>query len=234
MRTTLVLHIVAGALGLLSGYLALYSTKGAPLHRRAGMAFVYAMLAMSAFGAVLAVSLGQWVEVNLAAAVVTAYLVITALAAVRPPTPASRRLAQALMLVALVVGITELTFGVQALLAGGKRGQIPAFPFFMFGVVGTLGAAGDLRVLRAGPLRGVARLRRHLWRMSFALFVAAMSFFIGQADVIPKPVRILPLLAVPVVAVLVTMAYWMWRVGARRSRRAAAPFMAGLELAERP
>ena len=48
--------------------------------------------------------------------------------------------------------------------------------------------------------------------MSFALFIAALSFFIGQAKVIPEPIRIPGLLAVPVLAVLFTMFYWMWRV----------------------
>jgi hypothetical protein len=55
--------------------------------------------------------------------------------------------------------------------------------------------------------------------MSFALFIAALSFFIGQAQVIPKPVRIFPLLALPVLLVLVTMFYWLWRVRIRRTFR---------------
>ena len=55
--------------------------------------------------------------------------------------------------------------------------------------------------------------------MSFALFIAALSFFIGQAQVFPKPVRIMPLLALPVLAVLVTMVYWLWRVRVRRNVR---------------
>jgi hypothetical protein len=59
----------------------------------------------------------------------------------------------------------------------------------------------------------------HLWRMSTALFIAALSFFIGQADVIPPVVRIRPLLALPVVLVLATMVYWLWRVRLRRSLR---------------
>jgi hypothetical protein len=53
--------------------------------------------------------------------------------------------------------------------------------------------------------------------MSFALFIAALSFLIGQAKVIPKPIRIMPLLALPVLAVLVTMIYWLWRVRIRQS-----------------
>ncbi|MDP9179520.1 MAG: hypothetical protein M3O61_17745, partial [Gemmatimonadota bacterium] len=82
-----------------------------------------------------------------------------------------------------------------------------------------LGGAGDLRMLRSGPLRGARRIARHLWRMCFALFIAALSFFIGQSKVIPEPIRILPLLALPVLAVLVTMFYWLWRVRIRRNLR---------------
>lgn len=46
-----------------------------------------------------------------------------------------------------------------------------------------------------------------------------MSFFIGQAQVFPEPIRIRPLLALPVLAVLVTMFYWLWRVRIKRSYR---------------
>ena len=101
----------------------------------------------------------------------------------------------------------------------GTRHGMPAFPFVLFGVVGTLAAFLDVRMIWSGPLTGVARLTRHLWRMSFALFIAALSFFIGQAQVIPKPIRIFPLLGIPVLAVLVTMFYWLWRVRVRRTLR---------------
>jgi len=58
--------------------------------------------------------------------------------------------------------------------------------------------------------------------MCFALFIAALSFFIGQADEFPKALRTFPLLALPVVAVLVTMVYWLWRVRIRRPFRGLA------------
>ena len=80
-----------------------------------------------------------------------------------------------------------------------------------------LAGAGDLRLIRSNPPRGAGRIARHLWRMSFALFTAAMSFFVGQAKVIPEPIRIRPLLALPVLAVLITMLYWLWRLRIRRS-----------------
>ena len=222
MRLTLLVHIVAGGLALLAGFLALYTAKGATLHRRAGTVFVYAMLAMCVAGVAVTVGRGVAPSLNVPAGVLTAYLVITALTTVRPLAEGSRWLDLGLMLVALAVGLTSLGFGFEALASGGKRNGMPAFPFLMFGVVGVLAGAGDLRVIRSGALRGASRLARHLWRMCFALFIAALSFFIGQAKVIPKPVRIPGLLALPVLAVLVAMIYWLWRVRIRRSFRGIA------------
>ena len=219
MRGAYVIHIVCGSLGLLSGFVALYTAKGGGVHRKSGRLFVYVMLVMALAGLTLAVVLGTAPELNVPAAVLTSYLVVTALTTVRPPAAGARLLHLAAMVVGLIVGLTALTLGFEAVANGGKRNGLPAFPFFMFGVVGLLGAIGDLRVWRQGARRGTARLARHLWRMSFALFIAALSFFIGQAKVIPKPIRIYPLLALPVLAVLVTMVYWLWRVRIRGSLR---------------
>jgi len=61
--------------------------------------------------------------------------------------------------VALAVGLTSLSFGFEALASpDGKQNGMPAFPFFLFGVVGTLAGVLDLRMLRAGGLRGASRL----------------------------------------------------------------------------
>jgi uncharacterized membrane protein len=222
MRMAYVVHIVAGSLGLISGYVALYAAKGAPVHRGAGMVFVSAMLTMCLAGVMIAAIRSVAPAINIPAGLLTLYLVITSLATVRPPASRSRWLAAALVLVALGVGVASLIFALEAVAGGGTRNGMPAFPFFMFGTVGLLGAAGDLRVMRSGALTGAPRLARHLWRMSFALFIAALSFFIGQARVIPEPIRIMPLLAIPVVVVLGTMLYWLWRVRVRRSLRGMA------------
>lgn len=212
MRLTLLIHILAGGLGLVSGFIALYSAKGAKLHRKSGMAFVYTMLVMCTGGFLIAAVRSVAPAINIPAALLTAYLVITSLVTVRPPFPGRRWLDVVAMLVALAVGLTSLFFGFEAVAAGGRRNGMPAFPFFLFGVIGVLASALDLRMIRAGGLQGTPRLVRHLWRMCFALFIASMSFFLGQADEFPKALRIPPLLALPVLAVLVTMFYWLWRV----------------------
>ena len=45
-----------------------------------------------------------------------------------------------------------------------------------------------------------------------ALFVASGSFFLGQAKIFPKPMRIYPLLAIPALLPLALMLYWLVRV----------------------
>jgi uncharacterized membrane protein len=218
VRIPYVIHIAAGALALVFGFVALYAAKGGTLHRKSGMLFVYVMLVMAGTGAVL--SALQGVDGSVIAGVMTCYLVITALSTVTQPAGWSRRLDVGLMALALTLGVTSLTLGFLTVASPtGRRNGLPPFPFFMFGIVAIVAGIGDLRVLRSGPPRGAARISRHLWRMSWALWVATTSFFLGQAKVIPKPIRIPALLALPVIAVTVTMLYWLWRVRGKRALR---------------
>lgn len=221
MKPDYLLHITAGTISLVAGYTALYASKGAPVHRRAGTVFVATMLAMCASAIVLAIGRRAAPFLNVSAALLTASLVATSLTTVRSASGLTRAVERSATMLCLAVGVSNLMFGMEAARAinGLGRDGIPAFPFFMFGVVGTLAAVGDARVALGRRLQGSLRLARHLWRMTFALFVAALSFFIGQADVIPEPVRIRPLLALPVLAVLLTMFYWLWRVRVKQSVR---------------
>src|SRR5260370_27322382 len=57
MGLTLRVHFLAAGLALVFGCVALYAAKGATLHRKSGMLFVYAMLTMSLTGAVMAASM---------------------------------------------------------------------------------------------------------------------------------------------------------------------------------
>ena len=214
MRAILPFHITAGILGLVFGFVALYTAKGARVHRRSGVLFVWAMLPMSITGAIISAAKGG--EGAVIAGVMTAYLVTTSWITVSRPARWSPRIDAALMLLALGVGLTSLTLGVEvvARLGGRSRDGLPAFPFFMFGTVGVLAGIGDARVRRAG-IQGARRIARHLWRMTWALWIATSSFFLGQAQVFPKAIRTPAVLAVPVVLVLVTLLYWLWRVRVR-------------------
>jgi uncharacterized membrane protein len=218
---TYVVHIAAGVLVVLAGFVALYTTKGATLHRRTGMVFFYAMLTTALFGITIALVRDVAPAVNVPAALLTSYLVVTSLSTIRGVE--SRWLDIVAFLVVLGVTLASFTFAFQAFANGGLRKGMPAFPFILFGVAGLFATVGDLRVFRSGSLTGARRLARHLWRMSFALFIAALSFFIGQgAKIFPEPFASPALLGLPVLLVLVTMFYWLWRVRVRRNLRGIA------------
>ena len=214
----LAIHIIAGGLALVSGYVAMFVAKGATMHRRSGMVFVGAMLVMVTTGGGIAAWHGN--EGSTIGAVMTFYFVLTAAVTVRRPAAWTRRFDIGLTLVALAGTIASFVFAVAAITSPtGLWKGLPPFPFFMFGTVGILAIAGDVRMLRSGLLRGAPRLTRHLWRMCWAMWIAAGSFFFGQAKVIPEPIRKPALLAVPVLAVFAVMFYWLWRVRVKRSLR---------------
>ena len=76
-------HILAGVLALVFGYVALYATKGATLHRKSGMLFVYAMVTMSLSGALMDALKTSRISINVVAGLLTFYFVTTALLTVR-------------------------------------------------------------------------------------------------------------------------------------------------------
>lgn len=209
------LHVMAGLTALVTGAVALSALKGGRLHRRSGILFVYAMLVMSSTGAVMS-ALGANVG-NLMAGLLTFYLALTALLTVRRPSLEFHRIDGTAMLVALTIGLTTVTFGFQALAsASGKKHGLPPPVYFMFGTVALLASLGDLRVMRAWRTRGGFRIKRHLWRMCFALFIAAASFFLGPPQRLPPFLRHSPLRPIPVLIVLVVMFYWLARVSFTR------------------
>ena len=211
------IHVLAGLSALIAGAVALYALKGGKLHRQAGILFVYAMLVMSSTGALMSVvhlNVG-----NVMAGVLTFYLVLTALLAVRRPTLEFQRIDAVAMLAALTVGLTALTLGVAAVRsATGKMQGIPPPVYFMFGTVAALATLGDLRVMRSWGTQGGFRIKRHLWRMCFAMFIATASFFLGPSQRLPPFLRGSPLRPIPVLLVLVVMFFWLARVSFRQRR----------------
>lgn len=210
------LHVVAGTVGLAAGYVALAVAKGGTVHRRAGLVFVATMLAMALSGGLVAAMRDVAVAINLPAAGLTIYLVATSLHAVRPIGRGTGFDRIACVAGALLV-LASYGWAAEALIAGGRRTGL-AFPALLFGTVAAVGVAGDLRVLRDGPLRGAARLVRHLWRMGFALFVGSLAFFVGQADRIPVPAGVGVALRFVPLLVLALIVYWTVRT--RRGARA--------------
>jgi uncharacterized membrane protein len=209
------IHVAAGGLALVLGAVALSVKKGGTLHRRSGLLFVYVMAVMAISAAMLG---------NVGGGVMTIYFVGTALTTVRPASAWTRRFDVAALIVVAGLALLTIVSGVKAVnTPGPSPGGVP---FRTIGVMSLivaavmlLAAAGDLRIMRFGSLRGGPRLARHLWRMCFGLFIAAGSFFSIRErveKVLPEPFTTGPMRALPILLLFGVMFYWLWRLRRRR------------------
>ena len=206
------IHVAAGGLALVLGAVALLAKKGGTIHRRSGLLFVYAMLVMGISAAILG---------NVAGGLMTVYFVGTALTTVRPMPAWTPTFNVAALMVVVGLALLTIVAGVKAFNSpGGSLNGVPFAMHFFLATVMILAAAGDVRILRFGVPRGRPRLARHLWRMCFALFIAAGSFFSIRervAKILPEPFTTAPMRALPILLLFGAMFYWLWRVRGRRA-----------------
>jgi uncharacterized membrane protein len=219
----MILHILGGLIGVVSGSAALLARKGSRFHRAAGKVFVYSMVGMAAGGASMA--LLKWQRFNILAGLFTIYLVSTAWVTVRRKEGETGRLDYALLALALGTMALAMTFGWQAgnAATGARHGNPPA-GYVVFVTLALLFSVSDVRMLWRGGNFGAQRIARHLWRMGLALFVAAGSFFLGtagdpvlrrtglRATLFTKEIRATHLPQLPVLIIVVLTLYWLIRV----------------------
>jgi len=213
------IHIAAGGLAIILGAIALSVKKGGTIHRRSGMLFVYAMLVMGTTASILEF-LKSAAITNIVAALMAIYFVGTALTTVRPPTRWTRIINIAALTVASGLALLSFVGGLKAVRAPGlSSGGVPfrtiGVMSFILATVLLMSAIGDVRVMLFGSPTGGKRLARHLWRMCFALFIAAGSFFSIRhrvAKILPEPFTTGPMRALPIVLLFGAMFYWLWRV----------------------
>ena len=216
------IHIAAGSIGLAAGAVALLTRKGSRLHRRGGLAFVAAMLAMSAS----AIPLAVWAEkpTSVMGGTLTFYLVLTSLLTIRRSVQRFDWVGVVAALAGFSISMVFFMLGFDGLRsASGSIDGLRPEPMFVFGSVALLAALGDVRVTLARAVTRPYRIARHLWRMCFALLMAAVSFFLGQAQVLPEVVRGSPVPILVPIVVVILMLYWIARVqfdhGYRSARR---------------
>jgi uncharacterized membrane protein len=214
------IHIAAGGLAIVLGAIALLVKKGGTIHRRSGLLFVYSMLVLGTTAALLGFRKSP-TDGNIFGGLMTVYFAGTALITVRPVSSWTLRTNVAALTVAIGLALVDIAGGVKAF--NSPRGLLNGVPFVMhFFIAGVmiLAAIGDVRIMRFGMPRGGPRLARHLWRMCFALFIAAGSFFSVRervAKILPEPFTTAPMRALPILLVFGAMFYWLWRIRSRRT-----------------
>jgi hypothetical protein len=207
----LLLHIIAGTLGMLTGFVAAFLLKGSRRHGVVGNAFVVSMLILSTSAVLLAIMKSQ--PTNLLGGTLTFYLVTTAWLTARRTAQQTTVFDWGALLVILAVGVIQVTYGLEAAMSqtGLKYGYSPA-PYFLMGSVALLAATGDIRMLARGGIAGAPRLARHLWRMCFALFIAASSIFLARPQLFPAFLRKTGALLFLSFLPLLLMVFWLIRV----------------------
>jgi hypothetical protein len=213
------IHILAGGLAIILGAVALIVRKGGTIHRKVGLLFVYTMLVMGFSASILGFLKDE--KENARAGFLVAYFVVTALTTVRPPTRWTRWTNGVALAIALMLASYSIVGAVQIFnLPGRIHNGVPFVAPLIIAIVLLLAAAGDVRVLLRGIPRGGPRLARHLWRMCFALFIAAGSFFAIRervAKILPEPFTTGLMRALPIVLLFGAMFYWLWRVRRRKA-----------------
>lgn len=214
-----VLHIGGGAVGLVSGSVAVFARKGGQLHRTAGTVFFVSMLVMATFAIWLAIAVpGQLVNVFIAT--FTLYLVGTAWMTVRRKEGAAGLSEKIAMVVALILCAPFAILSFQ--LATGMTPLFrSAFPFkgpvliaiYAFTSVLAIAAVSDARLVLAGGISGAPRIARHLWRVCLGLTLATGSAFTnGVARFLPGPYHVPLVFFLPQFLPLALLVFWMIRV----------------------
>jgi len=218
MVTALViLHVCSAAVGLMAGYMAMMLRKGSGLHGAAGTVFFVSILSASGAGGILAGFIHPNAG-NVIGSTLTFYLVSTAWMAAKRREAKTGAFDVGALLFVLAIVTAAATWGFQALNSptGSKDGYPPAM-FFIFGSIALLFAASDIRMIVRGGVLGAKRISRHLWRMSFALLFAQLSFYPGQANrLFPKWLRDTNLPYVPAVLIAGVMLLALYRVSVRK------------------
>jgi hypothetical protein len=210
-------------MGMLSGFAAVSFRKGSRRHVLAGTVFVISMLSMSASGMFLAIKKSSPGDVLGGA--LTFYLVATAWMTARRRNAETSIFDWGALLAVLAVAAVTVTYGLEA--ANSPTGLVHGYPpgnYFFLGSVALLAAMGDVRMLVRHGISGTPRLARHLWRMCFALFIAAASIFLARQQVFPDLLRKTGVLLLLSFLPLVLMIFWLIRVrftNAYKGKRAA-------------
>jgi hypothetical protein len=203
----LTLHIVAGSLGIVAGFLAMLFAKGSPRHLLAGNVYTISMLVMCSSAFIVAAFIRPE-KLNLLAATLTFYLVASARLTVRGTPERPGRLEYATMAIGGLAAILGLAFASRA--SGGL-----AAGYTIFGAIAAASVASDVRYAIRRAITRTQRLVRHLWRMGFTLSIATASLFLGQAEHLPAWVTGPKLNLWITLLAIGLLAYWWFRVRSR-------------------
>lgn len=208
MAPDIIFHAFAGAIGIVTGAIALFTRKGGRVHRMAGMAFFVTMMVAAATAIYLAYKVADFG--TLTAAVLILYLLATGWMTVRRRPGQTGLFELAAFLLAATGAVAVFFFTLQSVQNG--TALLGGIPGFVFSIVTALAASLDLSAILRRGLSARQRIARHLWRTHVGLFAAVGSFFPGQLQFFPEfiqQVRPTILLFIPSFLIIGLMVFWL-------------------------
>jgi hypothetical protein len=208
MSPEVMIHAIAGGVGLISGAVTLSARKGERLHRRAGTVFFFAMIAAALSAVALAFRAGDMTLV--VAGSLTVYFIGTSWLTVKQPERTAGWPLIAACAFAFAGSAAAAYYAYDSVQKG--TALLGGIPFYGFATVAALCALLDITVIARRGLAGRQRIARHLWRMCLGFFIAVGSFFPGQDQFFPdwvmntEPVI---LLFIPAFSVIGVMLVWL-------------------------
>ncbi len=207
LKSLLWIHIAAGIAAILLGTIAVAARKGGRAHISTGTGFAAAMIVLGLTASVLE-PFRQPQPGSPVVGLFVCYFVVTSWVAARRRDGRTGKFEILASMIALGTGAVMVWAGV----TGTSSTPVGAGPVFILAGLCLIAGLFDLRVALRKTLTPGERLRRHVWRMCFAFFIATGSFFLGQQKVMPVEIRGSPLLFVLAFAPFAVMAFWLVRL----------------------
>jgi len=202
MEIPTLIHVGSAGAALIAGSVAVYARKGSSVHIRAGYVFVATMIIMAIPAGLVSYQTGKSFDVL--SSLLTCYFVLSGLLAFRSNV---KRASIALMCVAGACVAGYLTVEFVTLTAGIRKTDAPIGAGYVFATILALAVWGDIRQLRHS-LTQKQTIIRHLWRMSFGLFMATVNFFGVRPHLFPDWMQSSGILVLLAIAPILVMIYW--------------------------
>lgn len=183
-NTFLILHIVAGTIGLLTGTFNIIGKKGGKVHTMVGKLFLYSMLTVSASAFVLSVLHPNYFLFIVAVFTLymvssgTRYLYLKQLSKGQKPATIDWLLTYFM----LVFGILFMLFGTYHLIHKNSFGLV----FIVFGGIGLRMVQSDFKNFRGKSKIANVWLITHIGRMTGTYIAAFTAFLVVNNKVIPS------------------------------------------------
>ena len=201
------IHTPAGTIGLVAAMVALFTNKGAAVHRKAGTCFTVSMLIMLFSGFVAALIKESPGDMFLSAVVM--YTVFTAWLTTYHKKNETGFLEQVALVWILAVAIAGFFMS-----SGWREAGAPS-PYLVWASFAVVCAIGDVRNIHRAGLSGIQRVLRHVWRIGFSLIWAALALTDKIIKIQGSNVRELPegqliyIVAIPTMLILIITMYWI-------------------------